>query len=162
MLAIASAFTFSLMACDSLEKPDTDMRVAIWTISDAKYDHAAQSVTRARVHLLVSGFHEQPYTFTYTIDGQPGTGSSALHRLAKGEEGAELLTEEFDGNCPSGTPLEIPCYRVNNHTMQYHGGTDFLMPLLAPGVHTFTATISNEFGQTLESTKTFTVDGPGN
>ena len=155
LLAITSALILSLPSCSELDEPDTDMRVAIWTITDAKFDKTVASVTRARVHLYVSGYHEKPYDFTYAIDGQLGTGNLALHRLEKGDDGANLLLASFDGDCPSGTPLDIPCY----HTMQYHGGTDFLMPLLEPGTHAFTATITNEFGQTMTDTKTFVVEG---
>ncbi|MBQ3743099.1 MAG: hypothetical protein II858_04525 [Bacteroidales bacterium] len=159
LIALIGMFILGLSACNSLEDPDTDMKVNMWTITDAKFDKDAASVTRARVRLLVSGYHEQPYTLTYTIDGQSGTGLLALHHLPNGDDGANLLTEQFNGNCPSGSSLDIPCYRVNNLTMQYHGATYFLMPLLEPGSHTFVATITNEYGQTIESTHSFTVEG---
>ena len=157
-IALFGALILGLTGCNGIEEPDPNMGVNEWTISKAAYDNSADAVTRARVHFYVSGYHELPYGFSYTIDGQPGTGSLALHRIASGDDGSDLLTLAFDGNCPSGTPLDIPCHRVNNHTMQYHGGAYFLMPLLEPGTHTFVATITNEYGQTIETTKTFEVE----
>ena len=155
-LAIVATLTFT--ACSDVE-PDTHMGVASWTISKAAYDKSADAVTRAYAELLVSGYHEQPYSCTYTIDGKQGVGELAIHRLPKNDAGANLRTGIFDGNCPSGTPLEIDCYKVNNLTEQYQGLARFLMPLLEPGIHTFSATVTNEYGESITETRTFEVEG---
>ncbi len=160
-ILIAMAFAIvalTLTSCNSTE-PDTHMGVAMWTVYDAKYDKDAETVTRAYAELLVSGYHTQPYGLSYTIDGKAGTGELAIHRLPKGDNGADIKGGDFKGNCPSGTPMEIDCYKVNNKTEQYHGLARFLMPKLEPGTHVFEVTVTNEYGESLTSTKTFSVEG---
>ena len=158
MLALSCALLIGMSACQKAE-PDTHMGVATWTVSKAAYDKAADAVTRAYAELLVSGYHQQPYSCTYTIDGKQGVGELAIHRLPKNDAGTNLRTGIFDGNCPSGTPLEIDCYKVNNLTEQYQGLARFLMPLLEPGIHTFSATVTNEYGESITETRTFEVEG---
>ncbi len=158
IIAIAAATAFALTSCNSTE-PDTHMGVAIWSVFDAKYDKDAATTTRAYAELLVSGYHTQPYSLSYTIDGKAGTGELAIHRLPKGDNGADIKGGDFKGNCPSGTPMEIDCYRVNNTTEQYQGLARFLMPKLEPGTHVFEVTVTNEYGESLTSTKTFMVEG---
>ena len=104
VIALAVITTFTFAACSEVEEPDTRMGVATWTITKASYDNNADAVTRAYAELLVSGYHEQPYSCTYTIDGKQGVGELAIHRLPKKDAGTNLRTGIFDGNCPSGTP----------------------------------------------------------
>ena len=156
-IALITALLLSLTGCNPVE-PDTHLGVAAWTIQDAKYDAASASVTRAYAELLVSGYHEQPLGLTYTIDGKAGVGELALHRLPKGDAGTDLRTATFQGNFPFGTPLELDCYRVNNHTNQYHGLARFLLPMLEPGTHVLVATVTNEYGESYTDTKTFVVE----
>ena len=157
LLALACAFLLGQTSCSEPE-PDTNMGVATWTINKAAYDKDAGSVTRAYAELLVSGYHEQSYTIVYTIDGKNGTGELAIHHLPLGDAGNDLRTSIFNGNCPSGSQVEIPNNRVNNLTEQYHGLARFLMPMLEPGTHTLSATVTNEFGQSITETKTFEVE----
>ncbi len=138
-------------------KPDTDMKCVMLTVYTASYDKDAESVTRAYAELLISGYHEKPYACTYTIDGKEGVGNLSIHKLPKGDAGTDLRTGTFQGNFPSGTPLDQPCYRASNRTLQYHGMSRFLMPMLEPGDHTITITITNEYGQTQSDTKTCVV-----
>lgn len=175
LLAIASALILNLSGCSELDEvghalfgnpdepyqvkgnPDTNLSCVILTTYDAEYDKDADSVTRAYAELYIACYHEKPFGCTYTIDGQPGTGALSLHRLDVGDNGASVKTETFQGNFPSGTPLDLPCYRVANRSHQYHGKARFLLPMLEPGIHTLMITVTNELGQTGSDTQTFTV-----
>lgn len=148
LATLFATLMLSLVACNTLD-PDTTMTGNMWTLKDAAYDKGADAVTSATALLYITGYHNQPYGLVYSIDGKAGTGSLAMYRL------------DVPGACPSGSTLDITstCADRDRGTAKYHGTASFQLPLLEPGLHTFTASITNEYGETVTETRTFVVHG---
>lgn len=146
ILALCATLMLGFTACNTLEN-DTTMTENMWTLKDAAYDNVAGSPTGAIALLYITGYHTKPYEIVYSIDGKAGVGELAMYRL------------DIPGECPSGSRLDIvsTCSDKDRGTAKYHGTAQFQLPILSAGLHTFTASVTNEYGETVTESRTFIV-----